>query len=93
MRELDFDFGTGQDAGRALYRGLFIYGGLLGFKNILAQVDSRINLFSKFVETELWRTSRCFVAMKPRLRLFYSAMVCSFVPFCSRQISTRQFGF
>jgi len=34
MRELDFDFLMTQDAGRALYRALFIYGGLLTYKQV-----------------------------------------------------------
>jgi hypothetical protein len=33
MRELDFDFFMSQDAGRAFYRGLFIYGSLYLIKN------------------------------------------------------------
>ena len=37
-----------------------------------------------FVENELWRSSRCFVQMRPRFRLAYSAILCSFTPFCSR---------
>ena len=33
MRELDFDIGAGQDAGKAFYRGLLIYGGFYLFQN------------------------------------------------------------
>ena len=33
MKELDFEFFTNVDAGRAFYRGLFIYAGLYCFRH------------------------------------------------------------
>jgi len=44
----------------------------------------------RFVEQELWRGSNCYIQMKPRLRLFYSAMICSFVPYLTREAYNYQ---
>ena len=44
-----------------------------------------------FVETELWRSSRCYIQMRPRLRLAYTALVCSFLPYCTRLAYEYQF--
>ena len=38
----------------------------------------------KFVETELWRGSNCYIKMTPRVRLAYSAVLCSFIPFSTK---------
>lgn len=45
MKELDFDVLRDQDAGRALYRGVFIYGGLYCFKNYAVSIKFINNLF------------------------------------------------
>ena len=42
-----------------------------------------------FVEAELWTASRCFIQMKPRFRLAYSAILCSFLPYLSRMAYER----
>ena len=85
MKELDFDIFIGQDAGRALYRGFFIYASFIAFKQIQTQVSPTATRWVNFVERELWRGSYCYVQMTPRLRLFYSAMLCSFIPFVTKQ--------
>ena len=84
MKELDFDIFLTQDAGRAVYRGFLIYASFLAFQQLYTQVNHGAAKWWRFVEQELWRGSRCYVQMKPRLRLFYSAMICSFVPFGTR---------
>ena len=84
MKELDFDIFAGQDAGRALYRSIFLFGCFLSYRQVYTQVSPLGAKWMGHVEKELWRSSRCFVQMKPRFRLAYSAILCSFVPYCSR---------
>ena len=84
MRELDFDIFAGQDAGRALYRAAFLLGAFHAFRQVYTQMNPVASKWMTFVETELWKSSKCFVQMKPRFRLAYSAIICSFVPYLSR---------
>ena len=37
------------------------------------------------IEKDFWKPANCMVKMKPRMRLFYSAMVCSIVPYITKQ--------
>ena len=84
MKELDFDIFAGQDAGRALYRAAFLFGCFYSFRHVYTQMSPSGNKWMAFVEKELWRSSKCFIQMKPRFRLAYSAILCSFAPYCSR---------
>ena len=59
MKELDFDMFMSQDAGRAFYRALIIYGGLHCLKTYSVSVGLRRCL--RHIETELWKSSNCFV--------------------------------
>ena len=54
MRELDFDFFTTQDAGRTMYRGFFIYGGFVAYKQVYTQVSPSATRWCDFVENKLW---------------------------------------
>ena len=81
MRELDFDILAGQDAGRALYRTFFLFGCFQGFRTVYTQMNPHAQKWMTFVEKELWRSSRCFVQMRPRFRLAYCAILCSYLPY------------
>lgn len=85
MKELDFDIGITQQAGRALYRSLFIFGSFIAFQRLFTQMSPRAAHWMRFVEGTLWHGSKCYVTMGPRLRLFYSAVICSFVPYVTRE--------
>ena len=37
-----------------------------------------------FVEKRMWNSQSCYIQMKPRFRMLYSAALCSFVPFATR---------
>ena len=84
MKELDFDIFLGQDAGRALYRSVFIYLSFVSFKQVQTQVSPSAARWVKFVETELWRGSNCYIKMTPKFRLVYTAALCSFIPFSTK---------
>ena len=83
MKELKFDIFINQDTGRTFYRGLFIYGCLYSFKNfhITTNQQNLVNM----VERDFWKPSNCFIQMRPRLRLFYTAMACSFIPYFTKK--------
>ena len=89
MRELDFEMFVGQDAGRALYRAVFLFGSFYAFRQVYTQMNPISNMWMNFVEAELWTASRCFIQMKPRFRLAYSAILCSFLPYLSRMAYER----
>ena len=86
MKELDFDIFIGQDAGRAFYRSCFIYFSFVSFKQIQTQLSPSAARWVNFVERELWRSSNCYIQMTPRIRLFYSAILCSFIPLTTKSL-------
>ncbi|TNV79685.1 hypothetical protein FGO68_gene212 [Halteria grandinella] len=90
MKELDFDFFMSQDAGRTFYRGLFIYASLYSLKHY--SLSPTIQRALNFVQTELWKPSNCFIAMRPRLRLLYVAAVASFVPYLTKRGAQKALG-
>ena len=87
MKELDFDFYMSQDAGRAFYRALIIYGGIYLLKNY--SVSHKVQRCIKFIENEFWHNSKCYVQMRPRLRLIYSAFIASYVPFFTKMVTDK----
>ena len=44
-----------------------------------------------FVEKTLWQSSKCYIQMRPRFRLAYSAILCSFLPYCSKLAFEKAF--
>lgn len=82
MKELDFDFFMSQDAGRAFYRAVFIYGGLHLIKSY--SVSHSLQRCLKFIQSDLWGSSKCYIQMRPRLRLAYVAGMASFVPYITK---------
>ena len=90
MRELDFDLFLQNDAGRTFYRGFVIYAGLYAFKHHNSS-SVKARLVNNIIENQFWKPSNCVIQMKPRLRLFYSAMIISFVPYISRML-LQHFG-
>ena len=83
MKELDFDLFLSQETGRTLYRGFITFGFVFLLKNHSTSVRTLRSF--KFIEEELWKQSNCFVGMKPRMRLLYTCVVCSFIPFFLRK--------
>ena len=87
MKELDFDFFMSQDAGRAFYRGWIIFGGIYLLKNF--SVSHKVQRCIKFIEQDLWHNSKCYVQMRPRLRLIYSAFMASYIPFFTKRLADK----
>ena len=90
MKELDFDLFMSQEAGRTFYRGLLLFGSLYTLRHY--SVSPRLQRCFRFIETELWKSSRCFVSMRPRLRLLYTALLASYVPFFVKQGAFKMYG-
>ena len=89
MKELTFDIGVSYDAGKAFYRAILLYGSFKCIK-FFALSDSSSRTLN-YIEQVLWKPSNCTIKMKPRLRLFYTAMLCSFVPFLSKQLAINYY--
>ena len=86
MRELDFDIGLSQDAGRTLYRAGVIFFSFMAYKNIYTQVSPNALRFCTHLEQNLWAGRNCYIQIQPRGRYFLSAVICSFVPYLSTLI-------
>ena len=50
MRELDFDIFAGQDAGRALYRSVFLFGCFYSYRHVYTQMSPNANKWMSFVD-------------------------------------------
>ena len=91
MKELSFDFFTGNETGRALYRGLFIYAAVQGFKASNTSV-AKARVFHNVIVKDFWKPRNCFIQMSPRIRWFYSSMLLSLIPHLVFKASTTYLG-
>jgi len=66
---------------------VFIYGGLHLIKTY--SVSQNLQRCLKFIQSDLWGTSKCYIQMRPRLRMAYVAGMASFVPYMTKQAALK----